>query len=113
MTADLSVSLAAGLGDPDPNLPDNFELYQNYPNPFNPSTNISFHLPKTSHTTVTVYNSLGQIVDVIANGILPAGNNVVVWDGSNKNGITVSSGIYIYEVTTEEFRDARKMALAK
>lgn len=113
MTADLSVSLAAGLGDPDPNLPDNFELYQNYPNPFNPSTNISFHLPKTSHTTVTVYNSLGQIVDVIANGILPAGNNVVVWDGSNKNGTPVSSGIYIYEVTTEEFRDARKMALAK
>ncbi len=113
MTADLSVSLVSGLGDPDPTLPDNFELYQNYPNPFNPTTNISFNLPKTGQVTVTVYNSLGQIVDVIADGILPAGDNVVVWDGSNKYGNSVSSGIYFYEVSTEEFRDSRKMTLAK
>ncbi|MFQ5608589.1 MAG: FlgD immunoglobulin-like domain containing protein, partial [Candidatus Zixiibacteriota bacterium] len=115
MTADLNVSLAAGLNDSDPNpaLPESFTLHQNYPNPFNPITNISFNLPKTGQTTVTVFNAPGQAVSIIADRVLPAGNNVVVWDGTDKYGNVVSSGIYFYEVETDGRRESRPMTLVK
>ncbi|MBN4057195.1 M6 family metalloprotease domain-containing protein, partial [bacterium AH-315-J21] len=115
MYADFSVSLLAGLGDEDPKpfLPEQFSLQQNYPNPFNPSTTISFDLPKSTQVTVTVYNVLGQIVDVIADGVLSQGAHTVTWGGTNSSGAVVASGIYFYEVVTEDNQESKKMSLLK
>jgi len=115
MFADFSVSLIAGINDdkPDPVLPDQFALRQNYPNPFNPTTTISFDMPKSGNATVTVYNALGQVVDIIADGIWSQGTQTVVWDGKNSSGATVASGVYFYEVVTDDNRESRKMALLK
>ncbi|MCH9032317.1 MAG: M6 family metalloprotease domain-containing protein [candidate division Zixibacteria bacterium] len=115
MTVNFTVALAAGLGDEEDitPLPNAFTLYQNYPNPFNPSTTISFYNGTGGNVTVTVYNVIGQEVTVVSDGYYPAGSGEVVWNGTNTSGESVSSGVYFYEVVTEEVREVRTMTLLK
>lgn len=88
-----------------------FELKQNYPNPFNPSTVINFSLPKSQNITLKVYDILGNEVAVLLNNNrLSAGNYDFTFDVSNYK---LSTGVYIYRLTTESFTDAKKMILTK
>jgi photosystem II stability/assembly factor-like uncharacterized protein len=86
----------------------NYRLYQNYPNPFNPVTNISFVLPHAAKVRLDIYNILGQRVATIVNNNLPAGEHKVKWDGSDH-----SSGIYFYQLTTDNFSKTNRMVLIK
>jgi hypothetical protein len=61
-------------------IPDQFALYQNYPNPFNPATSIAFDLPEGSHVKISIYNILGQRVQVLADEYYNPGHHIVVWD---------------------------------
>ncbi len=106
----VSVALAAGSSD---NLPTEYALEQNYPNPFNPTTTISFALPKAGKVDVAVYNVLGQEVNSLVTGELPAGNHSVVWDGRNSSGNTVSSGIYFYRIVAGDYSQSKKMLMLK
>ncbi len=90
------------------NRPTEFALSQNYPNPFNPTTTINFALPLQSNVTLTIYNSLGQKVTTIINGVLPAGNHSV-----NFNASRLSSGIYIYQLRAGNFIQTKKLVLMK
>lgn len=88
--------------------PGQFELSQNYPNPFNPSTNISFTLPNNGHVKLEVFNLLGQKVATIIDAPRSAGNHAIKFDASK-----LSSGIYLYRLSTENFVETRKMNLIK
>jgi len=91
-----------------------FQLYQNYPNPFNPAITIKFNLPKTSYVTLKIYNILGQEIRTILYEHREAGYHSVKWDGTNNYGLKVSSGIYIYRITTDKgYTKARKMVSLK
>lgn len=81
-----------------------YRLDQNYPNPFNPSTIISYQIPKSKHVEISVFNSLGERIDVIVDEYKTAGNHYVSWNGKN-----IASGIYFYTIKTDEFRDTKKM----
>jgi hypothetical protein len=94
-------------------LPIEFRLEQNYPNPFNPTTNIRFFLPATSDITIDIYNLLGSKVTTLYNGMQEAGSHTVVWDGTDKFGNGVASGIYFYQLATSSFNQTRKMMLLK
>lgn len=85
-----------------------FKLAQNYPNPFNPSTTINFNLPRPTEVTLEVFNNLGQKVTTLVNGRLNAGDHEVKFEGNN-----LSSGIYFYRLTTDNFSQKRKMVLLK
>ena len=74
------------------NRPRTYALQQNYPNPFNPTTTIDFSVPKTGIVNVSVYNDIGQLVKVLANGNFVPGTYRLTWDGSNGNGNLVASG---------------------
>ena len=94
--------------------PDNFSLNQNYPNPFNPSTKISYHLSTESQVNLTIYNSLGEIVNELLNEIKAAGNYSVEFDAGN-----ITSGVYLYVLSGnsidggESFRFVKKMSVLK
>jgi hypothetical protein len=86
-----------------------YELAQNYPNPFNPVTNIKFSIPKDDNVTLKVYDILGSEVTVFLNDVpLKAGSYNAEFIATN-----LSSGIYFYKLTTNNFSETKKMILSK
>jgi len=99
-------------------LPQSFNLSQSYPNPFNPSTTIEFSVPVNSNVRLTIYNLLGQVVTTLVNEEISAGNYSVIWNGTNKNGFQVSSGVYLYKMKASgnngnSYSETKKMVLLK
>ncbi len=93
--------------------PTEFRLEQNVPNPFNPTTTISYSLPERSHVRLEVYNILGQRVRTLVDDALPPGSHSVVFDGTDGNGRTLASGVYLYVIKTDRVTQSRKMLLMK
>jgi S-formylglutathione hydrolase FrmB len=94
-------------------LPDGFALEPNYPNPFNSSTVIGFVLPQATDVTLTVYDLLGQRVATLVSGTHAAGQYTVRWDGRDDSGRQLASGVYLYQVRTEDTVLARRLALIR
>ncbi len=114
MTADLMVTGLSSVNDTDRAiLPIKPILSQNYPNPFNPSTRIDIQLPRGGNIALSVYDILGQKVAEILNGFYPAGEIHASWDGTDADGRDLSSGVYFYELLTENSRDSKKMIMLK
>lgn len=90
-----------------------FALEQNYPNPFNPSTEIRFSLPQEMRAELKVYDLAGRLVATLADGVQPAGERIVRWDGRNDRGMTVSSGIYFYRLSAGSLVETKKMILLR
>jgi hypothetical protein len=94
-------------------VPSEFALSQNYPNPFNPTTLIKYQLPENAKVSLTIYNSLGQVVRNLVDADKEAGYYEATWDGRNGNGVQVTSGIYFYRIDAGSFTQTRKMILMK
>jgi hypothetical protein len=94
-------------------IPTEFALNQNYPNPFNPSTSINFGIPVNGEVTIEIYDLLGSRVRTLASGRHEAGYYQVLWDGRNESGQFVTSGVYLYRLTSQGFVATRKMILVK
>jgi hypothetical protein len=98
-------------------LPCYCELLQNYPNPFNSTTAISYQLSvvrgQLSAVTLKIYNILGQEVGTLVDGWQKPGYHQVVWNGKDRNGKEVASGIYLCRLKTEGVNLVKKMILLK
>ncbi|MCC7431145.1 T9SS type A sorting domain-containing protein [bacterium] len=94
-------------------VPVSYSLEQNYPNPFNPTTSIKYSVPKNVKIEIKVFNTLGQTVNTLFNGTSEAGSHVVQWNGTDSKGKPVSSGVYFYQIKTENFTQTKKMLLIK
>jgi len=95
-------------------VPTEFVVGQNYPNPFNPTTSIKFGLPKAAPVTLEIYNVLGEKVRTLLNGtVMSASFHNVSWDGKNDNGSSVTSGMYLYRITSDKNVQTMKMMLMK
>ncbi len=92
----------------DPLLPEQLKLFQNYPNPFNSSTTFSFYLPKTTSMTFSIYNTTGQLITILQDGYSPAGYHSINWDTKD-----LSSGVYFYSISTEQYQASGKCLLIK
>ena len=84
--------------------PDHFSI-TNYPNPFNPTTLISFDLPNRSNVQLTIYNILGIEKKSFGKEIFGPGNHTIFWDGKDNSGYSVSSGVYIYALKSENMEN--------
>lgn len=89
-------------------IPDKFSLSQNYPNPFNPETKIKFQISNSSEVKLTVFDNAGREVAVLVNHKLTPGNYEY-----NFNAKGLSSGIYFYKLSSENFSETKKMILIK
>ncbi|HAH52728.1 MAG TPA: hypothetical protein DCL80_16290, partial [Balneola sp.] len=99
----LSVSIEENI-----EVPSESELIQNYPNPFNPTTVISFKLAESGLTSLKVYDILGREVSTLLNENMTSGTHKISFNASN-----LSSGIYIYQLTTETGSQSKRMTLIK
>jgi hypothetical protein len=87
---------------------------QSYPNPFNPRTTIEYGVSEPwAHVKILVYDIFGRVVKVLVDKPQPAGHSSVIWDGRNERGEIVASGVYFYEVTIGDFRQAKKFVVLK
>ncbi|HEY6952229.1 MAG TPA: choice-of-anchor D domain-containing protein, partial [Bacteroidota bacterium] len=89
--------------------PNVFQLMQNYPNPFNPATEIKFSVAVTARTTVDVYNTLGQRVAALFDGIAQAGQ----YYRATLGGANLASGLYFARLQSGSSVATRKMMLLK
>jgi len=94
-------------------VPEYFSVDQNYPNPFNPTTTIDYALPSACHVTIVIYNVLGQQVKTLVDNDREAGVYNAVWDGCDKAGQSVASGMYFYQMIAGDYVSAKKMIVLK
>jgi len=94
-------------------LPKEFVLSQNYPNPFNPNTNFFYSLPKRDVVRLTVYNLLGRKVRTLLHKEIPAGTHSGFWDGRDRDGAAMPSGIYIIRLESQNQNQAIKATLIR
>ena len=89
-------------------VPSNFALSQNYPNPFNPSTKINYDLPTDSKVSIKLFDMSGREVMTLVNEVKTAGYYTVSFNGAN-----LSSGVYFYTISADNFVSTKKMTLIK
>ena len=98
--------------------PEKTQLLANYPNPFNPETWIPYELATDTHVTITIYNTQGVVIRTLQFGHQSAGyyterDRAAYWDGRNALGEQVASGLYFYQLETDEMSSMRKMVILK
>ncbi len=94
--------------------PREFALRQNFPNPFNPDTTIKYDLAESADVTLQIYNVLGQVVrTLVGSEAQNAGRYQIRWNGMDDRGVSVSSGVYFYQISAGKFQDVRKLMLLK
>ena len=99
-------------------IPDTTALLANYPNPFNPETWIPYHLATDAEVTLTISDVRGNTVRALTLGHQSAGvyesrERAAYWDGRNRQGEPVASGVYFYTLTAGEFSATRKLLIIK
>jgi hypothetical protein len=86
-------------------VPAEFILYQNYPNPFNPGTVIGYQLPVSGNVSLKVYDVLGNEVATLVDDYKPAGSYKVTFDVGTSRDLSLSSGIYFYQLRVSALQD--------
>ena len=98
--------------------PEKTQLLANYPNPFNPETWIPYELAADTDVRITIYTAQGVVIRTLQLGQQSAGyytdrERAAYWDGRNALGEQVASGIYFYQLETDEMSSMRKMVILK
>jgi hypothetical protein len=101
-------TLSTGTQNSGTGIPENYSLSQNYPNPYNPSTTIEYSIPENDFVNIKVYDVLGKEIRTLVSGQKNAGTYKISFDASN-----LSSGMYYYKITTNNFTDTKKMILIR
>ena len=88
-----------------------YKLYQNFPNPFNPETTIRYSIREDSYVEINIFNIKGELINKLVDSQQKAGSHNIIWNGCDKKGKRVSSGIYYYQVKAGSFETTKKMVL--
>lgn len=84
-----------------------------FPNPANPSTTISYELLQVSDVSVSIYDLAGRQVWSRDLHVQSAGSHTLQWDGVNQDGVEVTSGVYIVQLSTPEWSESRKVVVLR
>jgi len=107
--------IISGVEENDDNIPVDFNLDQNYPNPFNPNTKIRYSIGEQQFVSLKVFDVLGNEVEALVNEEKPAGEYDVEFNikGLINQTLTISSGVYFYQLNAGSFVQTKKMLLLK
>jgi hypothetical protein len=108
LTVNYSFPTSLQQGNINIGIPENLSLMQNYPNPFNPETTIGYYLPENGNVKLAIYNSSGKLVRILTDSYKYAGLHEVKFYGED-----LASGIYFYELQTEDNTITKRMVLLK
>lgn len=100
--------IGLGVEEDFENLPDQIKLYPNYPNPFNSNTIISYYVPQRSKIKISVYNALGQLINVLLNEEQFSGHHTLNWHAKE-----IPSGIYYLQLETDRYKMIKKCILLR
>ncbi|MBN2170090.1 MAG: T9SS type A sorting domain-containing protein [Candidatus Krumholzibacteriota bacterium] len=104
---------ASGSADVETPMPGAAALAQNYPNPFNPNTTIRFDLAETGFVDLAVYSCDGRRIATLVHESRPAGPHREAWDGRDRTGRPMPSGIYCYRLVAGGGVETKRMVLLK
>ncbi len=89
-----------------------FRIFNNYPNPFSNETTIKFETPLNNEIFIRVFNIRGQVVkEMKISG--KSGMNSISWDGTDKNGQKLASGVYLYQINCGSQKQSKKLIIMK
>ena len=88
--------------------PSDYALHQNFPNPYNPVTTIKYEIPSKATMQLNIYNTLGEVIQVLVNEEKPVGYYEIEFDASS-----FASGVYFYRIQAGDFIKTKKMILLK
>ena len=106
-------NISVGVREKSEPVPGRFGLSQNYPNPFNPSTRIEYEIAKQGDVEIAIYDIAGRLVKTLLHSYQYPGSHVLQWDGKDAGGITVTSGVYFYRISSNGNQVSRKMLLLR
>jgi FlgD Ig-like domain len=109
-----SLHVASNDERAEPTVPTRFNLKQNYPNPFNPTTTISYDVPRPGgRVELAIYDVAGRLVTILVNEHRPAARYVIHWDGRDRRGQPVASGVYFLRMRAAQFNVTKKLLLLR
>lgn len=88
-------------------------LRQNHPNPFNPSTTISYFIPDDARVVLEIFDVAGKPVTRLVDTQQKPGHYTVRWNGLDRAGEQVKTGVYLYRLTYGKHVISRKMVLVR
>jgi len=95
-------------------IPTKVWLSDNYPNPFNPVTSIEYSVEKAGHVNIAIYNVMGhKVYDLVSGYHSPGARYSAVWNSNTQSNISISTGIYFYEMRSGNYIERKKMVLIK
>lgn len=89
------------------------QLFRAYPNPFNPTTTIRVEMAKTAEASLVIYNVMGQKVKTLHSGSLEKGTKNFKWNGTDNAGKQVASGLYFYQLKTQNNMQTKSVIFLK
>ncbi len=94
-------------------LPREFVTAQNFPNPFNAATSIEYSIPRAGDVNISIFNLSGQLVRKILVPAQRAGRHRIHWEAVDQKGVILPSGVYFYQVESNNLKASGKMVLVK
>jgi len=89
------------------------DLGSAYPNPFNPSTRIAFRVGSPGPVRLAIHDAAGRLTRTLVSESMSAGEYTATWDGNDRSGRRVSSGVYFYRLELDGYSETRKMVMLK
>ena len=112
---DISVTTdrVTGTEDPVSGIPAATRLLHACPNPFNPATRIPFELAADGHVELSIYDVSGRLIRTLCGKRFEAGTHSAAWDGRDKAGRQVSSGVYFCRLKTGVYTATSRLVLLR
>lgn len=99
--------------EPERAIASKIELLTNFPNPFNASTRIRYRIVTEGSVHISIYDLKGSLVKTLVNVHQSAGLYEMDWNGTNRFGQSVASGVYFLRIESDHSTRNRKILLVR